>query len=98
MRRTRFLPEYYTDLTASDQTEAINKIIDDKANEFVQTQVIFCDYRRLNKEGLYPRTLTKTIDGVTYTLRPNSHLWIMPYPIQVLDNPGNNPIVQTVDM
>ncbi|MDE5927808.1 MAG: RagB/SusD family nutrient uptake outer membrane protein [Duncaniella sp.] len=98
VRRTRFLPEYYTDLTASDQTEAINKIIDDKANEFVQTQVIFCDYRRLNKEGLYPRTLTKTIDGVTYTLRPNSHLWIMPYPIQVLDNPGNNPIVQTVDM
>ena len=64
----------------------------------MQTQVIFCDYRRLNKEGLYPRTLTKTIDGVTYTLRPNSHLWIMPYPIQVLDNPGNNPIVQTVDM
>lgn len=97
VRRTRFLPEYYHDLTASGQTEAINKIIDDKANEFVQTQVIFCDYRRLNKEGLYPRTLTKTIDGVTHTLRPDSHLWIMPYPIQVLDNPGNNPIIQTVD-
>lgn len=98
VRRTRFIPEYYHDLTASSQTEAINRIIDDKANEFVQTQVIFCDYRRLNKEGLYPRTLTKTIDGVTYTLRPDSHLWIMPYPIQVLENPGNNPIVQTVDM
>ncbi|MBD5333993.1 MAG: RagB/SusD family nutrient uptake outer membrane protein [Bacteroides sp.] len=98
VRRTRFLPEYYKDLTAADQTEAINKIIDDKANEFIQTQVIFCDYRRLNKEGLYPRTLTKTIDDVTYTLKPNSHLWIMPYPIQVLNNPGNNPIVQTVDM
>ena len=98
VRRTRFLPEYYKDLTAADQTEAINKIIDDKANEFIQTQVIFCDYRRLNKEGLYPRTLTKTIDDVTYTLRPNSHLWIMPYPIQVLNIPGNNPIVQTVDM
>lgn len=98
VRRTRFLPDYYHDLTAADQTEAINKIIDDKANEFVQTQVIFCDYRRLNKEGLYPRTLTKTIDGVTYTLAPDSHLWIMPYPIRVLQNPGNNPIVQTVDM
>ncbi len=97
VRRTRFLPEYYTDLTASDKDDAINKIIDDKANEFVQTQVIFCDYRRLNKEGLYPRTLTRTVDGVTYTLSPTSHLWIMPYPIQVLDNPGNNPIVQTVD-
>lgn len=98
VRRTRFLPEYYKDLTAADKTEAINKIIDDKANEFVQTQVIFCDYRRLNKEGLYPRTLTKTVEGVTYTLSPNSHLWIMPYPIQVLDNPGNNKIEQTVDM
>lgn len=98
VRRTRFLPEKYTALTAADQTEAINKIIDDKANEFVQTQVIFCDYRRLNKEGLYPRTLTKTIDGVTYTLKPDSHMWIMPYTIQVLNNPGNNPITQTVDM
>ncbi len=98
VRRTRFLPEKYTDLTASNQTEAINKIIDDKANEFVQTQVIFCDYRRLNKEGLYPRTLTKTIGDKTYTLKPNSHLWIMPYPAQVLNNPGNDPIVQTVDM
>jgi len=98
VRRTRFIPEKYTDLTATNQTEAINKIIDDKANEFIQTQVVFCDYRRLNKEGLYPRTLTKTIDGVTYTLRPDSHLWIMPYPIQVLENPGNNPITQTVDM
>lgn len=98
VRRTRFLPDKYTDLTASNQTEAINKIIDDKANEFVQTQVIFCDYRRLNKEGLYPRTLTKTSGGKTYTLMPNSHLWIMPYPAQVLNNPGNNPIVQTVDM
>jgi len=49
------------------------------------------------KEGIYTRTLTKTIDGVTYTLRPESHMWIFPYPAKVLQNPGNNPIVQTVN-
>ncbi len=97
VRRTRFLPEYYTPLQAADKTEAINKIIDDKANEFIQTQIPFCDYRRLNKEGIYTRTLTKTIDGVTYTLSPDSHMWIFPYPAKVLQNPGNNPIVQTVN-
>ena len=97
VRRTRFLPEYYTPLKAADKAEAINKIIDDKANEFIQTQIPFCDYRRLNKEGIYTRTLTKTIDGVTYTLRPDSHMWIFPYPVKVLQNPGNNPIVQTVN-
>ncbi len=97
VRRTRILPEHYTDLEASNMTDAINKIIDDKANEYVQSQVIFCDYRRLNKEGKYPRTLSRTVDGVTYTLKPDSHLWIMPYPIQVLENPGNSTIQQTVD-
>lgn len=96
VRKTRILPEDYTPWTASSTKEAVNKIIDDKANEYIQSQVIFCDYRRLNKDPEYARTLTKEVDGVTYKLNPDSHLWIMPFPMDVITNPGNGTITQNV--
>lgn len=97
VRKTRILPEYYQDWSATDTKDAVRKIIADKASEYIQNQLIFCDYRRLNKDPEYAFTLTKTIDGTTYTLSPDSHLWIMPFPIEVLNNPGNGTITQNVD-
>jgi len=97
VRKTRILPEYYKDFTASTTAQAIELIISDKASEYIQSQVIFCDYRRLNKEGLYPRTLTKTVGGETYTLKPDSHLWIMPFPSGAIENPGNGTLTQNVN-
>ncbi len=97
VRKTRILPEYYEDWTATTTKEAVNKIIDDKANEYIQTQVIFCDYRRLNQDPEYARVITRTEGDVTYRLNPNSHLWIMPFPKEVISNPGNGTIIQNVD-
>lgn len=96
VRKTRILPEHYTEWTATTTQEAVNKIIDDKASEYVQSQVIFCDYRRLNKTPEYARTLTKTVNGQTYTLAPTSHLWIMPFPNEAMSNPGNGTLQQNV--
>lgn len=97
VRKTRILPEYYQDFTASNTKEAMELIIKDKSSEYCQSQVIFCDYRRYNKEGLYPQTLKKTVNGVEYTLKPDSHLWIMPFPAGAIDNPGNGTLVQNVE-
>lgn len=94
VRKTRILPEYYSDLAASTTQEAVEKIMVDKGNEFIQDMVSFCDRRRLNKDPLYAKTLTKTVNGVTYELKPDSHLWIMPFPQKVIDNPGNGIITQ----
>lgn len=96
VRKTRILPEYYQDFTASTTAEAMELIMRDKASEYIQSQVLFCDYRRLNKEGVYPKVLTKTVNGETYTLKPDSHLWIMPFPSGAIDNPGNGTLVQNV--
>ena len=94
VRKTRIFPEYYEDATATTTKEAVNKIIDEKANEYIQTMIPFWDLRRLNKDPEYVRTLTKEVDGFTYSLTPDSHLWIMPFASRVLMNPGNSTIVQ----
>lgn len=98
VRKTRILPEYYQAWTApASVQEAVNRVLDDKFNEFVQTMVPYWDLRRINKDPQYARTITKVIGGQTYTMGPNSHLWIMPFPPEVISNPGNDPIVQNVD-
>ncbi len=94
VRATRILPEYYEELTASSEVEAVKKITDDKFNEFIQNIVSFADRKRLNKDSLYQKTLTKTVNGVTYQISPDSHLWIMPFPESVINNPGNATITQ----
>ena len=97
VRRTRFLPDITPTLPLLTRPGPSTKSSTTRPTRFVQTQVIFCDYRRLNKEGLYPRTLTKTIDGVTY---PPSQLT----PVDnALSHPGawttrQQPDGQTVDM
>ncbi len=97
VRKTRILPEYYKDLTADSEQEAVEKITNDKFNEFIQNIISYSDRRRLNKDPLYSKTMTRVVGGTTYTLSPDSHLWIMPFPEDVIKNPGNSPIVQNVD-
>lgn len=97
VRKTRILPNDYTDWTAATTKEAVEKIIRDKESEYIQTQVIYCDYRRLNKDPDYARTFPRTISGQEYILKPDSHLWIMPFPPEAVSNPGNGTITQNVD-
>lgn len=97
VRKTRILPAYYQPITATSTHEAVVKIMADKANEYIQSIVSFSDRRRLNKDPEYATTLTKTIAGVTYTLKPDSHLWIMPFPLEATSNPGNGTLTQNTD-
>lgn len=94
VRKSRILPEFYAPAKASTTKEAVEKIIADKANEYIQTLVPFCDLRRLNKDPQYARTLTKVYNGKTLTLKPDSHLWIMPFSETVFTNPGNGSLQQ----
>ena len=96
VRQTRIRPEVYQPLTASTLTEAIELIRRTKDNELIFSIVPFADARRFNQEGTYARTMTKTYGGETYTLRPDSHLWTMPFPAGAINNPGNGTIQQNV--
>lgn len=96
VRQTRIRPEVYQPLTASTLTEAIELIRRTKDNELIFSIVPFADARRFNQEGTYARTMTKTYEDETYTLRPDSHLWTMPFPAGAINNPGNGTIQQNV--
>lgn len=96
VRQTRIRPEVYQPLTASTLTEAIELIRRTKDNELIFSIVPFADARRFNQESTYARTMTKTYEDETYTLRPDSHLWTMPFPAGAINNPGNGSIQQNV--
>lgn len=97
VRQTRIRPEVYQPLSASTLAEALELIRRTKDNELIFSIVPFADARRFNQEGTYARTMTKTYEGETYTLRPDSHLWTMPFPAGAVNNPGNGSIQQNVE-
>jgi hypothetical protein len=97
VRKTRILGDEYEDLTASNEVEALNALLKTKNNELILTIVPFCDARRLNAEGVYPVSFSKTYNGTAYSLTSGSHLWTMPFPKGATDNPGNGTLTQNVE-
>ena len=97
VRQKRILPEYYQALTASSADAAIDIIIKVKGDALVQTIIPFCDARRLNLEPAHARTLTKVENGQNYSLSPNSHMWVMPFPMGAVKNSGNGTVTQNVE-
>lgn len=97
VRVKRILPEFFRAREAFSVAEAVGYIWQTKRNELIGSIMPFADARRLNREGLYPVTLTKVIDGERCTLAPDSYLWIMPFPQGAIENPGNGSLMQNVD-
>lgn len=94
VRKTRLAPDSYTPSAASDEGEAIAKIRRAKADELINSIYPFIDAKRLNAEGKYTVTLTKTFDDKAYTLSPTSHLWTMVFPANAINRPGNGTLTQ----
>ena len=94
VRITRIFADVYEPIVATTVKEAIEYIRRDKANEYVQTAIPFWDARRFNKEAEYAKSLTKEYNGETIELSPDSHLWVMPFPMGATSNPGNGTIEQ----
>ena len=94
VREKRIRPDVYRPASASTLAEAIELIRRTKDNELIFSIVPFADARRFNNEGTYARTMTKTYNGQTLSLRPDSHLWTMPIPAGAINNPGNGTVQQ----
>lgn len=94
VRKTRIFDADYTDLAATTTEEAIAYIRKEKANEYVQTAIPFWDAKRFNKDVNYAQTLTKIFNNQSLELAPDSHLWVMPFPMGATSNPGNGTLTQ----
>jgi len=77
-RKMRFKPADYTDLAAANSEEALQLVIKERRLEFFGTGLRWFDQKRLNKDPMYAKTLSRVFDGVTYTLEPNSNGYVFP--------------------
>jgi hypothetical protein len=87
----RYVTNSFTAVTATDQTDALNKILLERQKELVWRNSRWDDIKRLNKEGANI-TLTRVLNGQTYSLPPNDPRYVFPIPdneIQLSGIPQN---------
>lgn len=79
-----------TALTATDQNDALRKVLDERRREFAFTGFHrLIDLKRLNKEKQFEKTVVHTADGETFTLKPGDNRYIFPINQLILNyNPG----------
>jgi hypothetical protein len=87
--QTRWATGTFVPYIATNPTDALLLILKERRKELVFRGTRWTDLRRLNKDTLTAITLTRTINGVTYTLPPDDQRWVLPIPDNVLHfNPG----------
>lgn len=67
----------------TSKAEAIECLKNDYLAEFIWTAWTFVGRKRWNVDPEWRETLTRTIEGTTYTLLPTSSLWVFPFPSNV---------------
>lgn len=95
LRKNRITGNYALP-TPSTQEEMMNIIISERRKELLFGFHRFFDLKRFNTEPQYAKTITrvfpvvtKTIEPKTYTLKPNSPLYIIPFPRSATDKNPN---------
>jgi len=83
----RFKTGEFTPYAASSAEEALNIILDERRKELAFRGIRWTDLRRLNKEG-FNITLQRNLHTQTHTLLPNSKLYVLPIPPDVLAQSG----------
>lgn len=78
LRKNRVLSTAYTPLTATSNDDALLKVINERRREFCFRMLRWWDMRRLKSEPLFQKTITRTFNGVTYTLAPDSKRYVLP--------------------
>lgn len=75
----RFTANKYTTLTIEDAPNTLQTILDERRKELVWRTLRWSDLKRLNKEGANI-SLSRSLNGVIYTLPPNDPRYVFPIP------------------
>lgn len=94
VRINRIAPEKYQPLkgTVNTEAEAIKHVKQVTMNEDIYSVNIFIDKKRWNQCDGWKQNYSRTLAGKTYTITPNSKMWIFPFPMSVMNN--NDKITQ----
>jgi hypothetical protein len=86
---TRWAAGAFIPYTATDANDALRQILRERRKELLFRGTRWTDLRRLNKDPRTALTLTRTVNGIVYTLAPNDPRYVYPIPDDVLSyNPG----------
>jgi len=89
IRQRRINPTVYAALSATTEPAAMAILKKLSRIEFLYTWKNFVNIKRWNTETAYRESITRTISGITYTLSPESPLWVFPFPQSATDyNPN----------
>lgn len=88
LRKLRFRPADYADLAAATADAALQLVVDERRREFFGTGLRWFDQRRLNKDALFAKPVTRVFNNVTYTLEPDGNGYVFPLAsILITQNP-----------
>jgi hypothetical protein len=83
----RFVKGTFTPYPIQSAAEALDTILVERRKELAFRGIRWSDLRRLNREG-WNIALTRILNGVKYTLPPNSELYTLPIPPDVINSSG----------
>lgn len=75
----RYKTNTFVPLTAGSAAGALDLVLQERRKELIWRGLRWFDLKRFNAQG-DNITLTRDLNGVTYTLPPNDNRWVMPIP------------------
>ena len=74
----------FVPLVAANEDAALVLILKERRKELLFCGIRWTDLRRLNKESRFAETLTRDLNGQTFTLPPNDPRYVLNIPLDVL--------------
>ena len=74
-----------TDIVATDRNDALQKVLEERRRELAMSGMVrYIDLKRLNQESQFAKTVTHVTGEGTFSLEPNSSLYVLPIPAKVM--------------
>ena len=74
-----------TPLVATDRSDALQKVLEERRRELAMSGMVrYIDLKRLNQDSQSAKTVRHVTSEGTFTLEPNSPLYVLPIPAKVM--------------